>query len=167
MTELRDFSKPSDFRKNVLKPGFGTFFFLALLTLAAGCAIFAKRPTQLVSDAQSAIKAAHEVQAEAYAPELYREANEWMAKAMREYRLKNFEKAKEFAENAQYLAEQAEYEAMLAGANRQGPPPNASMQDGPNFPITPVEKSPPSFDFGGGSSSSAGAQPRTGTGTTN
>jgi len=71
-----------------------------------------------MSDTSSALKAAREVQADTLAPELFRQANEWFMRAKREYKLKNFQIADEYAHKARYFAEQAEFEAMRNGAKR-------------------------------------------------
>ena len=65
-----------------------------------------------------AIKAAKEVGAEVSAPELYRVAIETEINARREYRLKNFQEAKEFADKARTYAERAEFESIKNGQNR-------------------------------------------------
>lgn len=95
----------------------------ALLT-GSGCAIFTTRPTQTMSDASAALKAAREAQADVLAPELYRQANDWWFKARQEYKFKQFHYAEDFAEKARLYAEQAEYSAIQQGATRQdlGPP---------------------------------------------
>lgn len=108
----------------------------ALLAFAAlsGCSVAATRPVQLMSDTSAAIRAAREVQADSLAPELFRQASEWYAKAKREYKFKNFKDANDFARKARRYAEQAEVEAIQAGAKRTealgepmapegGPPP--------------------------------------------
>ncbi len=82
------------------------------------CSIIAIRPIQLMSDTHEAIRAAQEVQADTLAPELFRQATEWFFRAKREYKFKNFYLAKEYAEKARRLAEQAEYESLRNGAIR-------------------------------------------------
>jgi hypothetical protein len=96
------------------------------------------------------------------APELYRQATEWFYKAKAEYRFKDFYKAKQFADKARVLAEQAELLAIRNGGIRGGdegeapelkaesmpPPPPA---DAPNSeakeqepPPAPLNQNPPS-----------------------
>src|SRR5690348_3640000 len=96
-----------DFFKNGLRGG-SSFFVLLFLF---GCSIIATRPVQEMSDATAAIRAAKEVQADTLAPEYYRQSNEWFFRAKHEYKFKNFKLAKEYADKARYLAEQAEFEA--------------------------------------------------------
>ena len=103
----------------------------------AGCSIFATRPVQEMSYGLASIKAAKEVQADVYAPELFRLANEWFFKAKNEYKFKNFELAKEYAEQARKLAEQAEFESIRSGATRSElapEAPTASHSEGPSAP---------------------------------
>lgn len=109
---------------------------LRLLTLAAlvgllapgmGCALFATRPVQDMSDTQAAVRAAQEVQADTLAPDLYRQAQEYWLKAKREYRFKNYAESREFAKKAREFAEQAEFEAIRAGGNRMETPPDPSQ----------------------------------------
>ncbi len=99
------------------------------------CTIFATRPVQEMSDTAAAIKAAHEVQADTQAPELYRQANEWMIRAKNEYRLKNFALARDYSAKARRFAEQAEFESLKLGAARsdvsgfnENPAPPANRQ---------------------------------------
>jgi hypothetical protein len=93
-----------------------------ILSIGAGCSIFYGRPTQDMSDAQAAMRAAKEVQADTLAPELYREAGDWWLRAKREYKYKNFSLAHDYAEKARNLAEQAEFESIRAGGVREEPP---------------------------------------------
>jgi hypothetical protein len=69
--------------------------------------------------ADSALRAAREVNADAIegtnVPEIYRAAADNLFKAKREYRLKNFDRAKKYAMKATMLAEKAEFEAVKAG----------------------------------------------------
>jgi len=95
-------------------------FGIIILTTIGGCAVVSTRPTQEMADTQSAIRAAKEVQADSLAPDLYRQSNEWFFKAKREYKLKNFSFAEDYAEKAREFAEQAEFEAIKNGGNRTG-----------------------------------------------
>lgn len=81
----------------------------------SGCALTATRPVQEMYNAEAAIKAAKDLHADSLVPELFRTASEYHFKAKREYRLKNFEVAKNFALRAMKLAEQAEFEAYRKG----------------------------------------------------
>lgn len=92
--------------------------FLCLTSLNVGCSLFAVRPVQEMSDTSAAIRAAHEVNADTLAPELYRQANEWFFKAKNEYKLKNFSLAEEYALKARRYAEQAEFESIRNGGIR-------------------------------------------------
>jgi len=66
----------------------------------------------------AAIKAAKEVQADTFAPEFYRLANEWFFQAKNEYKYKNFKLAQEYTKKARHFAEQAEFEAIRSGGVR-------------------------------------------------
>ncbi|MEW6055399.1 MAG: hypothetical protein AB1540_02195 [Bdellovibrionota bacterium] len=68
-----------------------------------------------MSNAEIAIRAAKDVNADSLVPELYRSAADYYFKAKREYRLKNFEQSKKYAVRATRLAEQAEFEAYRNG----------------------------------------------------
>ena len=99
------------------------------------------------------IRAAKEVNADVLAPELFRMANELSLKARREYRFKNFEKAKRMADEAREYAERAEFESMRNGAKRETVPvdPLAEPSYAP-VPIgtpTPGGDVPPSGPSGG------------------
>lgn len=102
------------------------FFFCTLGALVlGGCSsIWATRPVQEMSDTAAAIRAAKEVQADALAADLFRQADEEWILARREYRQKNFMEAKEALDRARKLAEQAEFEALRAGGSRTDLPPD-------------------------------------------
>lgn len=106
---------------------------LAALTLqASGCAIFAMRPVQDMSDTAAAMHAAREVQADTLAPELYREATEKWLNAKKDYKFKNFKLASDEALQARHLAERAEFEAIRNGGTRtsvDAPPDPFQRQD--------------------------------------
>ncbi len=89
------------------------------LVVLSGCSLTATRPMQEMSYTSAAIRAAKEVQADNLAPETYRQANEWFRKARKEYRLKNFKQAKDYADKARSLAEQAEFDSIVNGGNRE------------------------------------------------
>ena len=91
------------------------FFFMS-------CSITAVRPSQEMSNLEVSLKAAKEVNADILAPELYRLATETSVSAHREYKLKNFEKAKILAGQARTFAERAEFEALRNGAKREAVP---------------------------------------------
>ncbi len=105
---------------------FSAVFSVGLL-LTLGCSVATTRPVQELAVADSALRAAREVNADILEgttiPELYRAASENLAKAKREYRLKNFDRAKHYATRATILAERAEFEAIKAG----GATPEASQ----------------------------------------
>jgi len=71
-----------------------------------------------MANTAAALRAAREVNASTAAPEFYREAEEWYFKAKQEYRLKNFQRAKEAADRARTAAEKAEFQALLGGSKR-------------------------------------------------
>ena len=119
----------------------GPFLLTALmigLTLLSGCALFASRPLQEMSDTQAAIHAAQEVQADTLAPDYYRQALEYWEKAKREYKFKNFLEAKENSNKARELAEQAEFEAVRAGGDRSQTPPDPLSSVPTQNPATPT-----------------------------
>jgi len=95
------------------------FFSFLYLGAVSGCALFVGRPVQELSYAAAAIRAAKEVQADTLAPEVFRQANEWFFKAKREYKFKNFKLAREYIEKARTYAEQAEFESLRNGGNRE------------------------------------------------
>jgi hypothetical protein len=100
----------------------GAFVLMVLIEGAVlclgGCALFATRPVQEMSNTSAAMRAAKEVQADTLAPELFRQANEWFFKARAQYKFKNFQEAHEYATKARVLAEQAEFEAIRNGGVR-------------------------------------------------
>jgi len=134
------------------------FLFSALTSaLGGGCSLTATRPLQEMSNAEAAIKAAKDLNADSLVPEIYRGALEQFFKAKREFRLKNFDEAKKFAVRAMRLAENAEFEAYrLGGATPEaaaqhsapeGAPADAdkALREGPpaNEPHLEHEKNPP------------------------
>jgi hypothetical protein len=104
----------------LLKTWGGPFLVFGIIefTGITGCSVFATRPIQQMSDCSVAIRAAKEVQADVLAPELYRQAMEMFFRARKDYKFKNFLLAREYAEKAKKLAEQAEFEAIRSGGNR-------------------------------------------------
>ena len=82
----------------------------------------AVRPAQEMSNMEVSIKAAKEVNADVLAPELFRSAQESSLLARREYRYKNFQAAKKYADQARIFAEHAEFEALRNGAKRDALP---------------------------------------------
>ncbi len=95
-----------------------------------------------MSNTQAALRAAKEVQADVLAPELYRQATEWFLKARQEYRYKDFEKAREYADKARVNAEQAEFEALKNGGIRGGNP-ETLIDEIPPPPGDPMAAPPP------------------------
>lgn len=88
---------------------------IAVTTGGVGCSLTATRPVQEMSNAEVALKAAKDLNADSLVPDVYRKAVDGYFKAKREYRLKNFEKARALALGATRLAEQAEFEAYRLG----------------------------------------------------
>ena len=88
------------------------------VVLLPGCSLMATRPVQEMADASAAIKAAREVGAQDRVPELYRQAVEMFARAKAEYRYKNFAQAKDLTIKARRMAEEAEFQAVNSGAER-------------------------------------------------
>jgi hypothetical protein len=117
---------------------FGQRALLGVLSVffASGCSIFAVRPAQEMSNMELAIKAAKEVGADLYAPEVYRAALEKELQARKEYRFKNFLNAKTHAEQARVLAEKAEFESIVKGAQRDVAPADPLAE--PSYAPEPV-----------------------------
>lgn len=123
-----------------------TLFALVAVTLA-GCSVLATRPVQEMSDTAAALRAAREVQADTLAPDLYRRSNEWFSKARHEYKFKNFQNAKDYADKARRYAEQAEFEAIknngvradASNSDSAPPPPPEPKYDYPTPTGTPVD----------------------------
>ncbi|MBI3544863.1 MAG: DUF4398 domain-containing protein [Deltaproteobacteria bacterium] len=82
---------------------------------SSSCSLTATRPNQEMSNAEIAIKAAKDLNADSLVPELFRAAQDNMFKAKRDYRLKNFSDSRDHALRATRLAEQAEFEAYRMG----------------------------------------------------
>ena len=97
----------------------GLFSLFSLALAGSACSVATTRPVQEMAIADSALRAAREVNADAIEgsniPEIYRAAADNLFKAKREYRLKNFDRAKKYATRATVLAERAEFEAVKAG----------------------------------------------------
>lgn len=144
----------------------GLAVFLLSLTLA--CAVTATRPTQEMSDASAAIRAAKEIEADKLAPELFRKASETYQNARREYKLKNFLEARDLAQKARAYAEKAEFLSMQGGGVRQGPPPDPLEAQSPPPDRSSEYESPSGVPFnpnapaapsGGNDPASGGATP--------
>lgn len=97
----------------------GLFSLLLLVAAGPACSVAVIRPVQEMAVADAALRAAREVNADAIEgsniPEIYRAAADNLFKAKREYRLKNFDRARKYAVRATLLAERAEFEAVKAG----------------------------------------------------
>ena len=144
---------------------------LVLCTGGVSCALTATRPNQEMSNAEVALKAAKDLNADSLVPEVYRSAVDNYFKAKRDYRLKDFENARLHAIRTTRLAEQAEFEAYRlggatpeaagkAGAGMEGGTPDAES----NFKEpTPPPQSPPDKDKPGGSTGPRQAMGPTGT----
>ncbi len=118
--------------------------FIWILSVA-GCSLVATRPVQEMSDTLAAIRAAKEVQADSLAPELFRLAKEWHLKAQREFRLKDFDTAKNSADRARFYAEQAEFESLKNGgtrADRAAAPSSAEKSEPQSEPMPTPEGTP-------------------------
>jgi|GEM_PF-1502738 len=118
-----------------------------------GCSVAATRPVQEMSNAETAIRAAKDLNADSLAPELYRKANDYHFKAKREYRLKNFDLARKYAVRAMRYAEEAEFLALKGGGatvnadlleSEEGATPDAeaSFEEIPGEPTVPFEEDP-------------------------
>jgi hypothetical protein len=87
----------------------------ALLLSLSSCSVVASRPLQEMTNADLAIKAAKEVNADTLSPTYFRRAVDLYAKAKYEYGLKNFYQAKKLANAARKFAEQSEFISYKAG----------------------------------------------------
>ena len=105
---------------------------LGLGLVTVGCSLAVTRPIQEMANAEVAIKAAKDLNADSLVPEIYRSANESFYKAKRDFRLKDFDNARKGALKATRLAEQAEFEAYrMGGATPEAG--NRNSQEG-SFP---------------------------------
>ncbi len=113
-----------------------------------------------MSNADTALKAARDLNADSLVPEIFRAANEAFYKAKRDFRLKDFDNSRKHALQATRLAEQAEFEAYrLGGATPEAssrsnspegsyPDPDAAFREGsappePDTDITGPSTPPP------------------------
>ena len=88
---------------------------LFIMVFAGGCAVLP--PVQEMSDARQALEAAREAQAESFAPQKLRGAEESMALATKSLEQRDYESARMAASVAKALAIKARDEA-LAARNR-------------------------------------------------
>jgi hypothetical protein len=109
---------------------------IAPIFLISACSITAVRPSQEMSNLEVSLRAAKEVNADVLAPELYRSAQETATKARREYRYKNFEIAKKYADQGRIYAERAEFEALRNGAKREAIPTDPLSE--PSYAPVPI-----------------------------
>jgi hypothetical protein len=116
------------------------------LAVSTGCSLFSTRPVQTMADTAAALRAAREVEADVHAPELYREATEWFTKARQEYRLKQFDLAKGYADRARVLAEKAEFQALRDGGKRGEE--LMTSEDFEAMPAAPTEEAAPPTEKG-------------------
>ena len=118
---------------------------IAPIFFISSCSITAVRPSQEMSNMEVSLRAAKEVNADILAPELYRRAHEASLKARRDYRYKNFETAKKYADQARVYAERAEFEALRNGAKRESSPndPLLEPSHAPEPIGTPAEGTAP------------------------
>lgn len=132
---------------------------LGLGLVQGGCSLTQTRPVQEMSNAEIAIHAAKELNADSLVPDTFRLASDHYFKAKKEYRLKNFEQAKQHALKATKLAEQAEFDAYrLGGATPEvnsalAAPEGASIDPEKAFKeheSPPIEELPPSEPPPGG-----------------
>ena len=97
-----------------------------------------------MSDAAAAVKAAREVHADSNATDYFRLAEETYFKARQEYRLKNFARARKYADQARELAEKAEFVSIRGGAARSSlNAPADEVPSGPGGSANPNEAAPP------------------------
>jgi len=94
------------------------------------CSLAVTRPVQLMSETAAALKAAKEVNADTVTPELFQRANEAYFRAQNEYRMKNFNIARDYAAQAKRLAEEAEFEALRRGTARSSMTPSDDPSSG-------------------------------------
>lgn len=123
------------------------FFWILLIasTGGIGCSLTATRPVQEMSNAEVAIRAAKDLNADSLVPDLYRSSVDTYFKAKRDYHLKDFENARRYALRATRLAEEAEFEAYRLG----GATPEASQKAIAPEGATPDAESAFQSDTGG------------------
>lgn len=92
------------------------FLILISLILLGSCGVAVTRPKLEMSMAASAFKAAMDIKASKYAPNLYRKAEFYYLKAKSAYKRKYFNKAKQYAKLCQRFSEKAEYIAAIKKA---------------------------------------------------
>jgi len=117
-----------------------------LLFLVASCSVTAVRPSQAMSDMEVSMKAALEVNADTLAPEIYRLASESALVARKEYKFKNFELAKKYADQARFYAERSEFEAIRNGAKRESAPQDPLAT--PSYAPEPIAAPTPIYGDG-------------------
>ncbi len=141
-------------------------FALLLVLASVACSVTAVRPSQSMSDMEVSMKAALEVSADTLAPEIYRLAHESALIARKEYKFKNFELAKKFADQARLYAERSEFEAIRNGAKRETVPEDPLAT--PSYPSEPVAVPTPIYgdspetpggSTGGGAAPGGGSAP--------
>ena len=132
-----------------------------LLFFLASCSVTAVRPSQAMSDMEVSMKAALEVSADTLAPEIFRLASESALIARREYKFKNFELARKYADQARVYAERSEFEAIRNGAKRESAPqdPLATPSYAPEPIATPTPIYGDTPDGPGGSGPGGGGAP--------
>lgn len=97
-----------------------------------------------MSNTAAAIRAAKEVRADLFAPELFRQSREEFFKAKRAYKFKDFKEALEYSDKARILAEWAEFEAIRNGGVREKAPADPlESEDSQNPNAPPTEEAPP------------------------
>lgn len=112
------------------KIGFKSLIILGLAAGGFGCSLAATRPIQEMSNAEVAIRAARDLNADSLVPDIFRAANDAFYKAKRDFRLKDFENSKKHALRATRLAEQAEFEAYRLGGATPEAASRASAPEG-------------------------------------
>ncbi len=88
---------------------------ISLITFTS-CGLAVTRPKLEMSMAASAFRAAMDIKASKYAPNIYRKAEFYYLKAKSAYKRKYFNKAKQYAQLAQKFSEKAESIAAIKRA---------------------------------------------------
>ena len=93
----------------------------------------ASKPVEYLAFADVAVKAAQKAKAESLSGDLYRQAENYLLRAKKDYAEGYYESCRKNADQARRLAEQAEYQA-LGKQNRVAPVTEAPLEAAPPPP---------------------------------
>lgn len=88
--------------------------FLSLILITGGVFFMGchPRPTEDLALADVALRAAQKVKSDAFAPDLYRKAENYFLRAKKDYSDGYYESCRKFANDSRMLSEQAEYKSL-------------------------------------------------------